>query len=47
MPSGIVPALIVTVFLGLFALYTAKLLIDFKLRHPEVHNMGKQLFDAC
>ncbi|KAI0094603.1 amino acid transporter [Irpex rosettiformis] len=37
---GIVPALITTIFLGIFALYTAKLLIDFKLRHPEVHSMG-------
>ncbi|EIW86487.1 hypothetical protein CONPUDRAFT_86456 [Coniophora puteana RWD-64-598 SS2] len=37
---GIVPAVIVQTFLGIFALYTAKLLIDFKLNHPEVHNMG-------
>ena len=37
---GIVPALIVTLFLGIFALYTSKLLIDFKLRHPQVHSMG-------
>ncbi|KAI0651691.1 transmembrane amino acid transporter protein-domain-containing protein [Trametes meyenii] len=37
---GIVPSLVLTVFLGVFALYTAKLLIDFKLNHPEVHNMG-------
>ncbi|TBU55100.1 amino acid transporter [Dichomitus squalens] len=37
---GIVPSLILTVFLGVFALYTAKLLIDFKHNHPEVHNMG-------
>ncbi|KDQ63834.1 hypothetical protein JAAARDRAFT_29881 [Jaapia argillacea MUCL 33604] len=37
---GIVPALILIVFLGIFALYTAKLLVDFKLNHPEVHNMG-------
>ncbi len=40
---GIVPALILTVFLGIFGLYTAKLLIDFKLNHPEVHNMGMLL----
>jgi hypothetical protein len=26
--------------MGVFALYTAKLLIDFKINHPEVHNMG-------
>lgn len=37
---GIVPAVVITVFLGIFALYTAKLLIDFKLNHPGVHNMG-------
>ncbi|KZT21664.1 hypothetical protein NEOLEDRAFT_1181504 [Neolentinus lepideus HHB14362 ss-1] len=37
---GIVPAVILIVFLGMFALFTAKLLIDFKLNHPEVHNMG-------
>ena len=38
---GIVPAVILIVFLGIFGLYTAKLLIDFKLNHPEVHNMGE------
>ncbi|KAJ7786034.1 transmembrane amino acid transporter protein-domain-containing protein [Mycena metata] len=37
---GIVPAVILIIFLGSFALYTAKLLIDFKLNHPSVHNMG-------
>ncbi|KAJ7900062.1 transmembrane amino acid transporter protein-domain-containing protein [Mycena olivaceomarginata] len=37
---GIVPAVILIVFFGVFALYTAKLLIDFKLNHPGVHNMG-------
>ncbi|KAI0702490.1 amino acid transporter [Cytidiella melzeri] len=37
---GIVPALVITIFLGIFALYTAKVLIDFKLRHPQVHSMG-------
>lgn len=26
--------------LGIFALYTSLVLIDFKLNHPEVHNMG-------
>lgn len=41
---GIVPALILTIFLGIFGLFTAKLLIDFKLNHPEVHNMGQS---AC
>ncbi|KAJ7071290.1 transmembrane amino acid transporter protein-domain-containing protein [Mycena amicta] len=37
---GIVPAVVLIVFFGAFALYTAKLLIDFKLNHPGVHNMG-------
>lgn len=27
------------VFLGIFGLFTAKILIDFKLNHPNVHNM--------
>ncbi|KAJ7225780.1 transmembrane amino acid transporter protein-domain-containing protein [Mycena pura] len=37
---GIVPAVILIAFFGAFALYTAKLLIDFKLNHPSVHSMG-------
>jgi len=37
---GPVPALILIVSLGVFAVYTSFLLIDFKLNHPEVHNMG-------
>ena len=37
---GIVPGVILIVFLGVFALYTSLVLIDFKLNHPEVHNMG-------
>ncbi|KAF9454894.1 transmembrane amino acid transporter [Macrolepiota fuliginosa MF-IS2] len=37
---GIVPALVLIIFLGIFGLFTAKLLIDFKLNHPNVHNMG-------
>ncbi|KAI0374329.1 hypothetical protein BV20DRAFT_961462 [Pilatotrama ljubarskyi] len=37
---GVVPSLVLTIFLGVFALYTALLLVDFKLNHPEVHNMG-------
>ncbi|KAF7306685.1 putative acyltransferase CST26 [Mycena indigotica] len=37
---GIVPAVVLIVFFGVFALYTAKLLIDFKLTHLSVHNMG-------
>lgn len=40
MLQGIIPGVILIVFLGIFGLYTAKLLIDFKLNHPEVHNMG-------
>ncbi|KIJ68230.1 hypothetical protein HYDPIDRAFT_82700 [Hydnomerulius pinastri MD-312] len=36
----IVPALVLIVFLGAFGLFTAKLLIDFKLNHPNVHTMG-------
>jgi amino acid permease len=38
--AGIVPGVIIIIFMGAFALYTAKLLIDFKLNHPTVHNMG-------
>lgn len=37
---GIVPGVVLIVFLGIFALFTAKLLVDFKLNHPDVHNMG-------
>jgi amino acid permease len=37
---GIVPGVILIVFLGIFALYTSWLLVKFKLRHPQVHNMG-------
>ncbi|CAJ2510477.1 Uu.00g132860.m01.CDS01 [Anthostomella pinea] len=37
---GIVPGVIVIFFLGAFATYTAWALIQFKLRHPEVHNVG-------
>ena len=40
---GLVPSLVLTIFLGVFALYTSKLLIDFKLNHPEVHNMGEPI----
>jgi hypothetical protein len=39
---GIVPAVILIVFLGIFGLYTAKLLVDFKLNHHNVHTMGTQ-----
>lgn len=37
---GIIPGVILIVFLGVFATYTSYLLVQFKLRHPEVHNMG-------
>lgn len=37
---GMVPGLILIIFLGVFAAYTSLLLVRFKLRHPEVHNMG-------
>ncbi|KIX06373.1 uncharacterized protein Z518_04349 [Rhinocladiella mackenziei CBS 650.93] len=37
---GIVPGVVLIAFLGVFALYTSFVLIDFKLNHPEVHNMG-------
>lgn len=32
---GIVPGLVIIVFLGVFGLFTAWILIKFKLRHPE------------
>lgn len=37
---GLVPGTIIIVFCGIWALFTSFLLIDFKLNHPEVHNMG-------
>ncbi|GAB7357534.1 hypothetical protein MBLNU459_g0055t2 [Dothideomycetes sp. NU459] len=37
---GIVPGVVLIAFLGIFALYTSLVLIQFKLNHPEVHNMG-------
>lgn len=37
---GLVPGVVVIFFLGVFATYTAWVLIEFKLRHPEVHTMG-------
>lgn len=37
---GIVPGVILIVFLGLFGLFTAWLLIRFKRAHPHVHSMG-------
>lgn len=32
---GLVPGVVVIVFLGVFGLFTAWVLIEFKLRHPE------------
>ena len=37
---GIVPGVILIVFLGVWATFTSWVLIQFKLRHPQVHNMG-------
>ena len=39
--SGIVPSIILTVFLGIFALYTSKLLIDFKLNHQVLRILSR------
>ena len=33
---GIVPGVILIIFLGVFATYTSYLLVQFKLRHPQV-----------
>ncbi|BFZ56397.1 hypothetical protein PYCC9005_003443 [Savitreella phatthalungensis] len=37
---GLVPGIILIVFLGVFALFTAWQLIEFKKRFPNVHSMG-------
>ncbi|KAI1076600.1 transmembrane amino acid transporter protein-domain-containing protein [Whalleya microplaca] len=37
---GVVPGVVAIFFLGAFATYTSWALVQFKLRHPEVHNMG-------
>lgn len=37
---GIVPGVIIILFLGIFATFTSWILIEFKLRHPQVHSMG-------
>jgi amino acid permease len=37
---GLVPGTIIIAFLGIFATFTSWILIQFKLRHPEVHSMG-------
>ena len=37
---GLIPGIIVIAFLGIWATYTSWLLVNFKLRHPNVHSMG-------
>lgn len=37
---GLVPGTLIIIFCGVWALFTSYLLIDFKLNHPNVHNMG-------
>lgn len=37
---GLAPGVIIIIFLGVFATYTSYLLVQFKVRHPEVHTMG-------
>ena len=39
--AGIVPSLALTIYLGVFALYTTKPFVDFKLNHPAAHNMAQ------
>ena len=34
------PGLTLVIFLGVFVTYTSYLLVQFKLRHPKVHNTG-------
>ena len=41
--AGLVSSVILIVFIGVFGLFTTKLLIDLKLSYPEVHNMSKEL----
>lgn len=38
--TGLVPGVLVIAFLGIWATYTSWLLVNFKLRHPQVHTMG-------
>ena len=38
---GLVPGVIIIVFLGVFGLYTSWVLIEFKLRHPEGEDLGR------
>jgi len=37
---GLVPGVLIIAGLGSWATYTSWLLINFKMRHPEVHTMG-------
>jgi len=37
---GLIPNIILIVFLGIWGTFTAYLLVEFKLNHPDVHNMG-------
>jgi amino acid permease len=37
---GLVPGILIIACLGIWATYTSWLLVNFKLRHPEVHTMG-------
>lgn len=42
---GLVPGIVIIVFLGAFGLFTAWILIQFKLRHPE--GMDHQVLVRC
>src|SRR3954463_11728340 len=44
---GMVPGVILIVFLGIFATFTAWVLIQFKLRHPNVHSRLSDSLLAC
>lgn len=39
---GVVPGVIVIVFLGVFATFTSWLLIEFKLAHPQGERHGRE-----
>ena len=39
---GLVPGIVLIVFLGAFGLFTALILIKFKLRHPEGEDLETQ-----
>ena len=43
---GLVPGLILIVFLGMFALFTSWLLIQFKLRHPQGKRNAIRCFES-